>query len=69
MQKIILEKHDYGWSAMFFGVPKMPEDVEIPLSTVRPLAYLHTIANDMRKRYPKATLLYRDKTGHLSNVA
>lgn len=66
MKKIILERREYGWSAMFFGMD--PEDIEIPLPFT-PLAYLQTVAKDMRRRFPTAMILYRDHTEYLTQVA
>ena len=55
---IILEKRSYGWGVWFYGVGRMPEDVEIPLplSTSAPL---HVAALHMRKRFPDAVILWR----------
>lgn len=66
--KIILEKRRDYWGVWMYGVPGMPEDVELPLP-FSPLAYLQTVANDMRKRFPGARLFYRDTLGHVSHVA
>jgi hypothetical protein len=65
---IILQRREYGWTAMFFGVGRMPEDYEIPLP-FSSLAYLQTVANDMRKRFAGARVLYRTNLGTLTQVA
>jgi hypothetical protein len=67
MAKIILTCRDYGWTATFFGVGRMPEDVEIPL----PLTATASIADvcaHMRKRFPAAYLFYRDQLGFVSHT-
>jgi hypothetical protein len=56
---VIITRQDYGWSAMFFGFEKMPEDVEIPL----PLTSEATLSDVMwhiRKSFPNTRFQYRD---------
>lgn len=57
--KIILQRQSYGWAVWFYGVPGMPEDVEIPLPFTRD-ASLAMVAADMRRRFPGASIRNTD---------
>jgi hypothetical protein len=56
---IILCRQEYGWSATFLGVDKMPEDVELPLPLTLEASLLDVIAH-MSKRFPKVWYWYRE---------
>ena len=64
--KIILERYEYGWGAWFYGVGRMPEDVEIPLPW-SPQAYLQTVAKDLNNRFPHARVYCREN-GQVTEV-
>jgi hypothetical protein len=67
MRKIILEKRTDYWAAWFYGVARMPEDVELPLP-YHSSAPLSVIAEHMRKRFAFNYLFYRNSLGDLSHV-
>jgi hypothetical protein len=56
---IILEKRSYGWSAMFYGIGRMPDDVEIPLPLTSSATLSNVVAH-MRNCFPDAVYLWRN---------
>ena len=64
---IILERRADYWGAWFYGVERMPEDVELPLPFA-PSATLAMVAADIRKRFPGSPVLYRTTLGTLTHV-
>ena len=67
MPKMILEKRPGYWSVWFYGVDRMPEDVELPLPYSEK-APLEMVVAHMRKRFPNVAIWYRDVAAMSTNL-
>lgn len=55
---IIIERHDYGWSATFYGFERIPDDIETPLPFTS-AAIMPDVIGHLRRRFPAAQFKFR----------
>ena len=57
-KSIHLRLQNWGWSATFYGVDDIPDDIEIPLPLTKCTSF-NDVSDHMLKRFPQTHIIYR----------